>query len=155
MRVETLEAGLAGAPRGRRTGEPSAAAGACVPAGGEDAAQLSRMARLLKDLQDLELQAPDRYRLAMGTISGHLEAAAGAGTGGSAELLRALSRKFGEAAGAAAATAGRGTVAARAHRSSAARPGPAQLEEILQAALAEVGADGRLELPPGIALGKK
>jgi hypothetical protein len=139
MRVDRLETGATAAAKGRRPGEPSAAA-ARVQACGADGAELSRMALLMKTLHDLELQQPDKYRQAMGAISSHLGEAAAADPGGSADLLRALSRKFGEVSGGGAATSAREAAVPRAYRQAAADHQPKQLEEILQAALAEVGA---------------
>jgi hypothetical protein len=69
-----------------------------------------------------------------------LGAAAAVDPGGSADLLRALSRKFGEVSGGCAAVSAREAAAPRAYRQAAANRPPQQLEEILQAALAEVGA---------------
>jgi hypothetical protein len=102
--------------------------------------ELSRMALFMNALWDLEVREPRKYRLAMGAIKSRLGAAA-CDPGNSAELFLALSRKFGEAGGA-ATTAGSTAegAAARADRRAAAEAPPRQLEEILQSALAEVGA---------------
>jgi hypothetical protein len=54
------------------------------------------MAALLNRLDELEAEEPSLYRTAMGVISSHLGKAADAIAGGRADLLRALSRKFGE-----------------------------------------------------------
>jgi hypothetical protein len=139
MRIGWLETGATAASMGRRPDEPSAAA-ARVQACGADRAELSRMAVLMSTLRDLERQQPDKYRQAMGAISRHLGAAAAADRGSSADLLRALSRKFGEVGGGAAAASAREAAAPRACRQAAADHQPQQLEEILQTALAEVGA---------------
>ncbi len=160
MRVGTLETGESVPSKGRRLADVSAApaAGERAQAGAVVTAELSRMAVLMNTLQDLERREPARYRLAMGTIASHLGDAAAAEAGGSAELLRALSRKFGEVSGGAAAASTREAAAARAYH--AADPRPRQLEEILQTALAEVGAWPAApvrpaELPHGIPIGKK
>jgi hypothetical protein len=139
MRVGRLETGVTAASKGRRQGGPSAAV-ARVQDCGADSAELSRMAVLMNALQDLERQQPAKYRQAMGAISSHLGEAAAADPGGSADLLRALSRKFGEVSGGAAAASAREAATPGAYRQAAADRPPRQLEEILQAALAEVGA---------------
>jgi hypothetical protein len=144
MRVSSPEAGAnTGSTKAAGCVAPAARPATAAVAGGPDTTALSRLGRLMNRLQSLEQAEPARFREAMGAAAARLGAAADEDQGGTAELLRALSRKF-EQAGAGGAAPLSATPVARdataAYRgvASPAEVAP-QLEEILEDALRETG----------------
>ena len=77
------------------TATPSAAASGVV---GADSAQLSPMAILLNQLQQLQQTDPDKFKSVMSSIADTLKADAQSATGPQAQRLNALADKFSQAA---------------------------------------------------------